>query len=106
MWYAIVRQVWTGNVYKELQERASAARDTEEQRPLSGVRVLDLSRVLAGPMCARTFAEHGADVLKVASSSLPDMRFGMVDVIQVVGGEDNLQDKFAQQRASVAQLQR
>ena len=50
------------------------AGDTEEQRPLSGVRVLDLSRVLAGPMCARTFAEHGADVLKVASSSLPDMR--------------------------------
>jgi hypothetical protein len=47
-------------------------------RPLSGVRVLDLTRVLAGPTCARTLAEHGADALHVASPSLPTFeRFEM-----------------------------
>lgn len=40
-------------------------------RPLSGVRVFDLTRVLAGPTSGRVLAENGADVLHVAAPHLP-----------------------------------
>jgi crotonobetainyl-CoA:carnitine CoA-transferase CaiB-like acyl-CoA transferase len=41
------------------------------ERPLGGVRVLDLTRVLAGPTSGRVLAENGADVLHVAAPHLP-----------------------------------
>ena len=40
-------------------------------RPLSGIRALDLTRILAGPITGRTLAEHGADVLMVTASHVP-----------------------------------
>jgi hypothetical protein len=48
-------------------------------RPLAGVRVLDLSRVIAGPVAGRTLAVHGADVMLVAGPNLPAIPWLTID---------------------------
>lgn len=51
----------------------------EGDRPLSGIRALDLTRILAGPIAARTLAEHGADVLMVTTEGLPQIPQHVMD---------------------------
>ena len=40
-------------------------------RPLGGLRVLDLTRIIAGPVAGRTLAAHGADVMLISAPGLP-----------------------------------
>lgn len=43
------------------------------ERPLAGVRVLEMTRVIAGPVAGRTLAAHGADVMLISGPHLPSI---------------------------------
>lgn len=48
--------------------------DENRGRPLGGVKILDLSRILAGPYCAMMLADLGADVVKVEAPTGDETR--------------------------------
>ncbi len=48
-------------------------------RPLENLHILEMTRVLAGPVCGRTLAAHGADVLRVISPNLPTIDVADID---------------------------
>ncbi|TCW81968.1 carnitine dehydratase [Burkholderia sp. SRS-46] len=51
----------------------------DARRPLAGVRVLDLTRIIAGPVAGRTLASHGAQVLLVNGPHLPNIAPLVID---------------------------
>jgi crotonobetainyl-CoA:carnitine CoA-transferase CaiB-like acyl-CoA transferase len=60
--------------------------------PLSGLRVVDFSRVLAGPLCARTLQDLGAEVIKIEPPSPDVSRFAFPST-------DGMSGYYAQQNA-------
>ncbi|QYH36017.1 CoA transferase [Salinibacterium sp. M195] len=54
-------------------------RETTVDAPLAGLRVLDLTRVIAGPVAGRTLALWGADVLRIDSPRHPEIGWQHLD---------------------------
>ncbi|EME38799.1 hypothetical protein DOTSEDRAFT_140370 [Dothistroma septosporum NZE10] len=52
----------------------------QADRSLRGIRVLDLSRVIAAPVAGKTLAAHGADILWITSPNLPSLPDLDIDV--------------------------
>ncbi len=49
------------------------------KRPLEGVRVLELTRIIAGPVCGRALAAHGSDSLLITGPHLPSIEQLVID---------------------------
>ncbi len=58
---------------------APAAKWPQGNRPLANIKVLDLTRIIAGPVCGLTLAAHGADVMLVTSPKLPAIPWLAID---------------------------
>jgi crotonobetainyl-CoA:carnitine CoA-transferase CaiB-like acyl-CoA transferase len=70
---------WPTVVQRNGDVSASTRWKPSPTRPLDGLRVLDLTRVLAGPTCGRTLAAFGADVLHVRGPDVPVVPAFVVD---------------------------
>lgn len=58
---------------EKIDDAAPRALPSAADAPLHGIRALDLTRILAGPVAGRTLAAYGADVMLVNSPDLPNI---------------------------------
>jgi crotonobetainyl-CoA:carnitine CoA-transferase CaiB-like acyl-CoA transferase len=63
-----------------------AARGTDGELPLAGIRVVDFTQVMMGPVCTQVLADYGADILKIERKGAGDLSRS---TFEPVHGADN-----------------
>jgi crotonobetainyl-CoA:carnitine CoA-transferase CaiB-like acyl-CoA transferase len=58
----------------------ASVEQTSAQRPLAGLKVIDVTRILAAPTVSRTLAGYGASVMHIISPNIDDMTVFLPDV--------------------------
>ncbi len=96
-----------GKPLVEIEKIGDAPRRTFETapRPMSGLRTIDMTHVLAGPTTARAMAEQGADVLRLTSMR-PDLADAEGVMIEMGMGKRSavIDLNLAEDRDTLAQL--
>lgn len=75
----------------------------QQQQPLSNIKVLDLTKVIAGPTITRVLSLMGADVLRISSRTTADATFALFDG-QLGKRDTNLDLKTCEGRACLQTL--
>ncbi|KAF5615604.1 acyl transferase carnitine dehydratase [Fusarium tjaetaba] len=72
--------LWTSTRVPAPKKTWPEAKDTDRYSPLAGIKVLDLSRVIAAPAVSKILSVLGADVIRVSCSRLPEYSATMPDL--------------------------
>lgn len=71
----------TEQAYAKSTPPTALLKGLPDRRPLSGVKVLEMTRIIAGPQIGVSLASYGADVIRVNCSKLTDLNVSYIHCI-------------------------
>ena len=92
--------MFTAGIGRRLRPRMTA-KSVESRSALAGIRILDFSQMMMGPLCTQTLADLGADVIKVERPGSGDWMRGMPMIGEFVGSDSAAFHAFNRNKRSL-----